>query len=272
MRSLGSLLLLCFATSTYAKDLPTFDTTNHCRSAGYSESTQLSQCVDREYKSRELLSKLIDRIPTADVDDCIEYSKIKELGSYRAVATCILLYPNFIKKPLTDSAAGERKIGNASEVERDFVDRLKRGPSESPSTSKPLEREVLENPPDDTIISTINADSHVTNPSGDAKRLARTEFHFEHNFGIGATGRDVRELQVFLNANGFPVADSGPGSPGNEVDVFGTNTRNAVIKFQTAHGLTATGFFGSATRKYIARLVGGKPLSPSAPAIRPSDP
>jgi len=39
------------------------------------------------------------------------------------------------------------------------------------------------------------------------------------------TGDDVKKLQEFLNTNGFKLADSGPGSPGNETTFFGSLTR-----------------------------------------------
>jgi hypothetical protein len=97
-------------------------------------------------------------------------------------------------------------------------------------------------------------------PIAQASPLAQvSKFRFDRDLGMGSVGSDVRELQIFLNTNGFRVADEGPGSPGHEVNTFGTSTRAALMKFQKAHmpellaplGLKATGFFGSATRNYI---------------------
>ena len=66
------------------------------------------------------------------------------------------------------------------------------------------------------------------------------------------TGEDVKALQQWLNANGYRVAESGPGSPGNETSKFGGATRAALIKFQKAMGITpAVGYFGPKTRAAV---------------------
>jgi hypothetical protein len=61
-------------------------------------------------------------------------------------------------------------------------------------------------------------------------------------------GEDVRALQKFFNTHGFVIAQSGPGSPGNETSVFGPNTYRTVIKFQKSNNLPATGYLGPLTR------------------------
>jgi hypothetical protein len=67
------------------------------------------------------------------------------------------------------------------------------------------------------------------------------------NLKLDMIGEDVKALQVFLNNNGYVLATVGNGSPGNETDFFGEITKQAVIKFQTASGLTADGIVGPAT-------------------------
>ena len=78
---------------------------------------------------------------------------------------------------------------------------------------------------------------------------------FARDLTSGSTGNDVKVLQVWLNANGFQVAASGPGSPGNETTMFGGLTRAAVAKFQAAKGISpAAGYFGPKTRAVVNAL------------------
>jgi peptidoglycan hydrolase-like protein with peptidoglycan-binding domain len=72
---------------------------------------------------------------------------------------------------------------------------------------------------------------------------------FARDLKLGSTGADVKRLQEFLNANGFVIAESGPGSPGNETTTFGRATKAALIKYQESVGITpASGNFGPKTR------------------------
>lgn len=79
----------------------------------------------------------------------------------------------------------------------------------------------------------------------------------------GSRGADVRRLQVFLNKHGFAVSTSGPGSRGSETDVFGSNVKKAVNRFQLEYanrilkpnGLSRpTGQVGPSTRAAINEL------------------
>jgi uncharacterized delta-60 repeat protein len=72
------------------------------------------------------------------------------------------------------------------------------------------------------------------------------------SISVGAVGVDVLELQRFLNNNNFLVSNTGVGSKGKETRYFGTATRNALVRFQKAVGITpAVGYFGPVTKKYI---------------------
>ena len=72
---------------------------------------------------------------------------------------------------------------------------------------------------------------------------------FKANLTTGSLGSEVKALQQFLNAHGYPVAASGAGSPGNETTRFGAATKAALIKYQKAKGITpAAGYFGPVTR------------------------
>ncbi|MES3031375.1 MAG: peptidoglycan-binding protein [Patescibacteria group bacterium] len=79
---------------------------------------------------------------------------------------------------------------------------------------------------------------------------------FTRNLDVGDTGADVLALQKFLNAKGFTLALSGPGSPGNETTRFGGATQAALVKFQKAYGITpAIGYFGPITREKVKSLI-----------------
>ncbi|MES2203196.1 MAG: peptidoglycan-binding domain-containing protein [Patescibacteria group bacterium] len=73
----------------------------------------------------------------------------------------------------------------------------------------------------------------------------------------GASGADVKALQVFLNGNAqTQVSVSGAGSPGLETTFFGPATAAAVVKFQTLNNVSAIGIVGPATRAAIAAVCG----------------
>ncbi len=78
------------------------------------------------------------------------------------------------------------------------------------------------------------------------------KFIFKKNLSSGMINNDVKELQKYLNANGFILVKTGPGSPGNETTKFGAATRIALIKFQKAKGIKpANGSFGPLTRGVV---------------------
>lgn len=70
---------------------------------------------------------------------------------------------------------------------------------------------------------------------------------FTRPLGPGDSGDDVKCLQQSMNALGFQVAASGPGSPGNETTFYGPLTQAAVKKWQDAVGVVYGawgGYFG----------------------------
>lgn len=59
----------------------------------------------------------------------------------------------------------------------------------------------------------------------------------------------VKEVQKFMNENGFTIATTGAGSAGYETETYGTKTMMAVKAFQMAKSVSpASGFFGSLSR------------------------
>ncbi|MGH2506281.1 MAG: InlB B-repeat-containing protein [Ktedonobacteraceae bacterium] len=60
-------------------------------------------------------------------------------------------------------------------------------------------------------------------------------YDFTRTLQYGSTGEDVRALQQFLNCAGFPLAASGPGSPGHETIYFADLTLASIKAFQKAY-------------------------------------
>ena len=87
----------------------------------------------------------------------------------------------------------------------------------------------------------------TTTTAPPAPRITRT-------LSTGQRGEDVQALQQFLNAEGFLVNTTGPGSPGQETTYFGTLTAQAVAAFQQANGLPAVGIVGPQTRALLERF------------------
>lgn len=98
-------------------------------------------------------------------------------------------------------------------------------------------------------------------------QLALAQSSFERNLSLGSRGQDVLALQKILNTDpDTRIADSGPGSPGEETSYFGNLTRQAVVKLQDKYseeilkpvGLSnGTGFVGPSTRAKINTLIVG---------------
>jgi hypothetical protein len=75
---------------------------------------------------------------------------------------------------------------------------------------------------------------------------------FTRDLTLESEGEDVRQLQMYLNSQGFVIATTGTGSKGNESTYFGNLTQAALARFQAAKNITpAEGYFGRVTRAYI---------------------
>lgn len=78
-------------------------------------------------------------------------------------------------------------------------------------------------------------------------------YTFNTNLDVGSTGPDVVALQTLLIANGYdiPSVTSGRSAKG----YFDNDTKSAVIAYQTAKGIPATGFVGPLTRYALNNCV-----------------
>ena len=102
------------------------------------------------------------------------------------------------------------------------------------------------------IIAALTAQVRALMAQLQALIAARGGTSFTRDLQVGSTGDDVRALQVYLNAKGYMLAPTGPGSPGNETTRFGSITKAALIKLQKAAGITPlSGYFGPKTRAFI---------------------
>jgi outer membrane murein-binding lipoprotein Lpp len=90
-----------------------------------------------------------------------------------------------------------------------------------------------------------------------------TSCNFTRNLYPGMRGSDVKCLQQYLNSAGYTVAQSGPGSAGNETEYYGSLTKAAVGAWQDANNVPYgnwKGYFGPVSRaKYneLAAATGG---------------
>lgn len=93
-----------------------------------------------------------------------------------------------------------------------------------------------------------------TTPAPTTPTQPVTAYTFTRTLSKNMNGEDVKMLQKILNARGFTIAVSGPGSAGNETTYFGLATEAAVKKFQAAHGVSAIGVVGPGTRAVLNSL------------------
>lgn len=90
------------------------------------------------------------------------------------------------------------------------------------------------------------------------------EYTFSQDLSVGATGAEVVALQKWLISNGYDIQALSSGAAG--YGYFGTQTREAVRRFQEHEGLPNTGYFGRLSR---GRVHGKKlpPVDSRAPVI-----
>ena len=92
---------------------------------------------------------------------------------------------------------------------------------------------------------------------------------FTRNLTVGSTGSDVKCMQALMNANGYQLATSGAGSPGNETMYFGPLTLAKVRALQAAQGWTPANQVGPLTRGLLNSWIGSSPSPTPTPTPTP---
>ncbi|MEG1678410.1 MAG: peptidoglycan-binding domain-containing protein, partial [Clostridia bacterium] len=87
-----------------------------------------------------------------------------------------------------------------------------------------------------------------TPPSGGSAPQNQSQAFGSYTLKQGQTSYYVKNLQLALRHAGY-LNDSADG-------IFGTNTYNAVVSFQSAKGLTVDGLVGSGTKTKLWELYG----------------
>ncbi len=112
-----------------------------------------------------------------------------------------------------------------------------------------------------SLITDTSTSPVVTTPSGPVALVPSNQVLTE-NLVLGTISPQVKILQQFLNQDlSTQIAQSGPGSNGQETEKFGSLTKEAVIKFQIKYGIIKdrtdqfAGTVGPNTREKINLLL-----------------
>lgn len=104
--------------------------------------------------------------------------------------------------------------------------------------------------PEDKGILTAATVDKLFEFAGEGKSLFLEDnipeiYLFTRPLSLGSKGEDVRQLQMFLNSIGYPIASSGDGSRGYETVYFGGRTETALKKYQCDKKIVCQGSAGS---------------------------
>ena len=239
MLALGPVLVF-LSVAASAANLPVFDIPTLCsavQTEDPSSKIAVEECVGDERIARDLLRRRVGALSENSVQTCAKSVTEGTPGSYLALLGCV------------DAEQSNKAVGEAAPSAHPRPE-----PRSSSQESVPSAEAGAAAPKAQTDIVPRAALAELS-----SEQATSAPFHFDHNLGLHSVDPDVKELQIFLNTHGFPVATEGPGSPGHEVDAFGQSTKAALGKFQGAHakelGITAAnGHFGAITRKYINNL------------------
>jgi len=114
-----------------------------------------------------------------------------------------------------------------------------------------------------TTSGTSTSNSNTNTSSSNSHSSSSSSFPITRNLEFGMVHAQAYELQKILNEYGFQIAESGPGSPGNETARYGALTRKAVERFQCAKNIVCPnggyiagyGYVGPRTRAALEKLV-----------------
>jgi peptidoglycan hydrolase-like protein with peptidoglycan-binding domain len=95
---------------------------------------------------------------------------------------------------------------------------------------------------------------YVSSGGCTAPQTATSTYSFKELHSLGKSSPEVKILQEILNANGYTVSISGPGSRGKETSTYGPATERAIKALQTKYRITPTGTVGSITRLVLSTL------------------
>ena len=100
----------------------------------------------------------------------------------------------------------------------------------------------------------------ISHASEEGTLVNDLQYFFAEDLSIGSTGIAVRQLQTKLKTLGYFTS--------SVTEYFGTITQAAVIKYQQAKGISATGFVGVETRRFLNE---GIPVPTQPMATGPKD-
>lgn len=244
----GSVLILLSAgillsARASAAHLPDFDIKGFCRTHfnedDPSSKLEVEDCVDNESVARVQLQQMVGALSDDVVQNCVKSASVgpSGAGSYLVLLGCI------------DAEQAEKSTGGAAAGDH----REDQPVSMGPHTITPVgAAATARRSPTDALSGVVPAEPENA-------KMPRPALQFDHDLGLNSVDPEVKQLQIFLNTHGFPVAADGPGSSGHEVETFGPSTKAALKKFQKAHtkelGVgSSTGHFGPTTRNYLNGL------------------
>ena len=88
-------------------------------------------------------------------------------------------------------------------------------------------------------------------------------YAFNTNLTVGSTGSDVVALQTWLISSGYSIPSIASGAAAK--GYFGSQTKAAVVAYQTAKGIPSTGFVGPLTRAQLNGSPVATPVSSGCP-------